>query len=38
MSNLLMLGLIILGIVTIAAVFSWVCYKKFAYENSKEFF
>jgi len=30
MPTLLILGLIFAGIVIIAAVFSWACYKKFA--------
>jgi len=38
MSTLLILGLIIVSIVTVAAIFSWICYKNFAYENRKEFF
>jgi len=38
MNALLILSLIIVGLVSIAAFFGWVCYKKFTGENIKEDF
>lgn len=38
MAALLILGIIVAIIVIASTIFSWVCYKKFSCENSKEFF
>jgi len=35
MNALLILSSIIVGLLSIAALFGWVCYKKFASENVK---